>query len=261
MSPSRGFLYLFVPVFLLLTSTIFGKDQPGQVIDWPESGTPVLRFTLGKFKEVGSFSNRHTYIIDTRAENLSPKLISSGTFYLYLFDKNRTRVGEGWITLSNVGPGQAVKFQVNVDASGTAVSAAIVAQTEMPRKISMTVNSVPQGALVKVDGAEAGTTPKMVALGVGKHTLEFTKEGFSTGHFPLEIGPSDVSGGSVSFELGTAAYDTVELRDGTVLTGDVESMSATEVVVRTGGNMQHLIRNHVKRILLVERDQASAPAQ
>jgi hypothetical protein len=51
-------------------------------------------------------------------------------------------------------------------------------------------------------------------------------------------------------------HDTVELRDGSVLNGDLESVSATEVVVRVGGSMQRLNRNQVKRILLVERDPA-----
>ena len=88
----------------------------------------------------------------------------------------------------------------------------------------------------------------------GKHTLEFSKEGFNTGNFPLDLGPDEPSGGSVSYELGTSAHDTVELRDGSVLVGDVESMSATEMVIRIGGAMQHLNRNQVKRILLVERD-------
>jgi hypothetical protein len=54
--------------------------------------------------------------------------------------------------------------------------------------------------------------------------------------------------------LGTAAHDTIELRDGTVLTGDLESASSTEVLVRVAGNVQHLNRNQVKRILLIERD-------
>lgn len=35
----------------------------------------------------------------------------------------------------------------------------------------------------------------------GKHVLEFNKEGFNSGQFPLEIGLDDVSGGSVSYEL------------------------------------------------------------
>lgn len=90
---------------------------------------------------------------------------------------------------------------------------------------------------------------------MGKHLLEFSKEGFNVGKFPLEIGPDDTSGGSVSYELGTSAHDTVELRDGSVLNGDVESLSASEVLVRIGGSVQHFDRNQVKRILLVEREQ------
>ena len=87
----------------------------------------------------------------------------------------------------------------------------------------------------------------------GKHVLAFSKEGFNSGTFPLEITPDDVSGGSVSYELGTSAHDTLELRDGSVLSGDVQSMSATEVVVRIGGTAQHLSRNQVKRIVLIQR--------
>jgi hypothetical protein len=95
-----------------------------------------------------------------------------------------------------------------------------------------------------------------VRVSPGKHILEFSKQGFNPGKFPLEVGPDDVSGGSVSYELGSSVHDTVELRDGSVLNGDVESVSAAEVVVRLGGAMQHLNRNQVKRILLVERDPA-----
>jgi len=118
----------------------------------------------------------------------------------------------------------------------------------------MNVNSVPQGAVLKVDGNEAGTTPKIVQLGIGKHMLEFSKEGFNAGRFPLEIGPDDASGGSVSYELGASAHDTIELRDGTVLSGDLQSVSATAVVVRAGGKELSYERNQIKRIMLVERE-------
>jgi hypothetical protein len=73
----------------------------------------------------------------------------------------------------------------------------------------------------------------------------------------LEIIPNDVSGGSVSYELGISAHDTVELRDGSVLSGDVQSMSATEVFIRIGGAIQSLNRNQVKRIVLIQRDTTS----
>ena len=91
----------------------------------------------------------------------------------------------------------------------------------------------------------------------GKHVLEFSKEGFNSGKFPLEISPDDASGGSVSYELGTLAHDTVELRDGSVLVCDVESMSATQIVIRVGGALEHMDRNKIKRMLLVERDPPS----
>jgi PEGA domain len=123
-----------------------------------------------------------------------------------------------------------------------------------PKTISITVNSVPQGAELKMDGAPAGTTPKIVQVTPGKHVLAFSKEGFNSGTFPLEITSDDVSGGSVSYELGTSAHDTLERRDGSVLSGDVQSMSATEVVVRIGGTSQHLSRNQVKRIVLIQRE-------
>ena len=67
------------------------------------------------------------------------------------------------------------------------------------------------------------------------HRLDFSKEGFNPGAFPLEIGPNDTSGGSVSYELGSSVHDTVELRDGSVINGDLESVSCTEGVERIGG--------------------------
>jgi hypothetical protein len=242
------------------------KDQPAQVLTWPQSGTPVLRFTFGKFKELGSVGNQRSYMVETTAENLWGKRISHAGFSLYLFDKSKVRIAEAWITVSDVGPGQTVKFQTTFASSGMPVSMELIANSlpselgpAAPAKtISITVNSVPQGASLKVDGNEAGTTPKMIQVGVGKHTLEFSKEGYNSGHFPLEISPNDVSGGSVSYELGTSAHDTIELRDGSVLSGDLESVSAADVVMRIGGAVQKFSRNQVKRISLVERE---APAQ
>jgi hypothetical protein len=71
----------------------------------------------------------------------------------------------------------------------------------------------------------------------------------------LVIAPDQLSGGSVSYELGQSAHDSIEMRDGTVITGDVESVSATEVVVRIAGNPQTFNRNMVKRIGFTVRQQ------
>jgi hypothetical protein len=107
---------------------------------------------------------------------------------------------------------------------------------------------------VKIDGMPSGTTPKIAQVAPGKHILTFSKEGFNSGTFPMEIAPDAVSGGSVSYELGTASHDTIELRDGSVVTGDVESLSATDLVVRVGGTLQNISRNQVKRIVLIQRE-------
>jgi hypothetical protein len=196
-----------------------------------------------------------TYISDVEAFNLSDKTVSGGSFSLYVFDKGKARIGEGYINLTNISPGETVKFQITIAVSGSPNSLAISAST--PRGVSITVNSIPQGAALTVDGKSAGTTPKLIDVAVGKHLLGFELEGFNAGKFLLEITPHDVSGGSVSFELGSAAHDTVELRDGSVLTGDLVSVSGMQVEIRIGGKTQTFDRNQVKRILLTERVSAS----
>lgn len=254
-----------VPLFLFLALTAnYAKDAPPQVIVWPEQGTSILRFTFGKFKEVGSVGNERTYMTDTTAENLWTKPIPGATFSLYLYDKNKVRIGEATLMVNNVAPGETVKFQTTIAASGPPASLAIAARS-LPKElgpaaplkvVTITVNTVPEGATAKLDGAEVGITPKIVKVAVGKHTLEFSKEGFNPGTFPFEIGPDDVSGGSVSFELGTSAHDTIELRDGSVLSGDLVSVSGMDVTIRVGGSDQRIDRNQVKRILLVQRQSA-----
>jgi hypothetical protein len=242
-------------VLFLAVATLAAKDAPFQVVTWPDSGQPVLRLTFSKFKDIAGMGKQRTYITDTTVDNLSDKTIGNLNLSLYVFDKSKARTGEGYINLTNVGAGQTVKFQITLAASGTPVSLAV--STAAPRTVSMTVNSVPQGAVLRVDGKEAGTTPKIIEAAIGKHILEFSKDGFNPGKFPLEITPRDASGGSVSYELGSAAHDTIELRDGSILTGDLVSVSGMQLQVRVGGNVQTFERNQVKRILLTEREPAS----
>ncbi len=259
-------LALVMPCLLpvALAPVVLAKDQATQVLVWPETGTPVLRFTFGKFKQIGSLGDQHTYMTETLVENLWSKPISNANFALYLFDGNKVRIGEATITVNNVGPGEAVKFQTTIAAASLPATLSVAPRSlpkelgpsAPPKVISITVNTVPQGATAKLDGTDVGTTPKIVQVGVGKHVLEFSKEGFNPGTFPFEIGPDDASGGSVSFDLGTSAHDTIELRDGSVLSGDLVSVSGKEVVVKVAGSLQRLNRNQVKRILFVERQPA-----
>jgi PEGA domain len=250
--------------WLLFSALAFAAKDESQVVVWPQTGSPVLRFTFAKFKEIGSAGGQRSLVTETTAQNLWNQKITRAGFTLYLFDKNKVRIGESYIVVDNLAPGETAKFQTHVSASGTPVSLELHAEEipaelkpktpVQPKVISVTVNSVPQGANLKVDGNDVGTTPRVIHVTAGRHELEFSKEGFNLGKFPFELGPDDASGGSVSYELGASAHDTVELRDGSVLTCDVESVTAAEVVIRIGGNLQHLDRNKVKRISLVERD-------
>jgi hypothetical protein len=98
----------------------------------------------------------------------------------------------------------------------------------------------------------------MIYVGAGKHTLAFSKEGFTAGNFPLEISRDDVSGGTVSYELGASAFDSIELRDGSVLNGDLVSISGMDVEIRVGGSIQHIDRNKIKRVMLTQREAPAA---
>lgn len=237
---------------------LFARDAPLQIIDWPSTGTPVVRFTFGKFKPLPGMSNLHGYVMDTTAENLSPRRIPSARFNVYLFDKKRVRVGQDVIAVQNVGPGEVIKFETTVATSGPPVAVSIEEITAVAKAVSITVNTTPQGANLAVDGADAGVTPRMITIGPGHHTLTFSKEGLATGTFPLDISENDLSGGSLSYELGALSFDTIDLRDGTVLNGDLVSISGMDVAIRVGGVIEHIDRNKIKRVLFVHRE-ASGP--
>jgi hypothetical protein len=238
---------------LLFTVPALAKDTPFQIIEWPTTGTPALRFTFDKLRQLEGGGRSHGYTVSVAVQNLSPRLIPGARFSLYLFDKNKVRVGEDFIAINNVGPGETVKLQFATSASGVPASLSIQAPTPTTKTVSLTVNSIPQGAMLKLDQTELGPTPRVINVTAGKHLLSFSKEGFTAGVYPLEISPEDVSGGSVSYELGASAFDSIELRDGSVLSGDLVSVSGMDVEIRVGGSIQHIDRNKIRRVMFVQR--------
>jgi hypothetical protein len=159
------------------------------------------------------------------------------------------------------GPQQTVKTPLQANLAGTPASVNVSAKDlppelgalAPPKEIPINIYSVPAGAALKVDGKDSGFTPVATKLTPGNHMLTFSKDGYSTGTFPLLISPDQLAGGTVSFELGGVSHDTIELRDGTIIEGDVESVDARTVVVEVGGRPQSFERNQVKRISLVQR--------
>jgi PEGA domain len=250
-----------IVLLLLTTAFMSAKDVPGQVLTWPEHGQQLVRFTIGKFKEISSHNGERNFSAEVLAENLWNKPIHLAAFHAYFYDKQKVRNGEGYLSVNDLPVNGKAKFELNVSTRGMPEGLELV-PTDVPegfasllprKEISVTVNSVPQGAALKVDGKDEGTTPKTVRFAPGKHVLTFALSGYTPGNYPFEVRPDDAPGGSVNFEMGAAMHDTVELRDGSVLTGDVEDLSATDLEIRIGGAIQKLSRNSVKRILLIER--------
>jgi PEGA domain-containing protein len=127
------------------------------------------------------------------------------------------------------------------------------------KTIPMTVISVPAGANLEVDDEDEGLTPANINISAGTHQLTLAKEGFAISTTPLEVAPDEAPGGSITITLGGLSSDSLELRDGSTLTGDVMSMTLEKIVIDVNGQRQTLDRNRVKKIFLVERTVTTTP--
>jgi hypothetical protein len=240
------------------------KTEPSITILWPSDDKPALKLTFGRFQQLYALGNQKTFVSDVVVQNMTDKPVPHVSFTVYLMDKAQVRIGDGALQVSDINPGQQVKLSFQVTAIGLPASLVLSAKKDMltapkAKTVSLKIISVPPGANLKVDGQEAGMTPRVVNLTLGTHDLEFSKEGYATGNTPVEIAQDELPGGSISFELGGLSRDTVELRDGTVILGDVLSMSMISVVVRVDGKDQTYERNQIKKLMLVERQLTQQP--
>jgi len=234
------------------------------VLTWPANGNgndTMLRFTVGKLRQVSSAAGQSDYLGEALAENLSAKAIPSASFYLYLLDKNGKRVGEGYLEVTNLAAGQRAKIPVSVHAMGSFASMELQPQhlpSDEPMKIKMSITSVPSGASLKLDSQDSGVTPQVLAIAAGKHVLEFSKEGYATASTPVEIAENAMPG-SVELDLVPLTLDTVILRDGTALLGNLTSVTGTGVNLTVKNKPMKLDRSRVARIVLGERKPSVAP--
>ncbi len=247
---------IFAAVFAIGSVVCLAKDTT-ITSEWPQD-KPAIRLAFGKFQKISELAGQSTFVCDVVVENLTDKLVPRASFTVYGNDRGNVRIGEGVLILSDLSPQQQVKSRFQFTSVGVPVSLILSAKKDMLaapgiKTIPLRVLSVPAGAALKVDGLEAGTTPVMVKLTIGSHSLDLTKEGYAPGSTPLEVTPDELPGGSITIELGGLSRDTVELRDGTVLLGDVLSMSLTSVTVSADGKERTLDRNQVKKVILVER--------
>ena len=120
--------------------------------EWNAGLAPILQQVQVPSRHERSPCLRHGR---SSGESLS-SLITALQFDVYLFDKNKARVGDDVIEVKNVSPGETVKFETTVTTSGTPVLVSIRDMSQAPRTITLTVNSTPQGAVLKLDGVEQG---------------------------------------------------------------------------------------------------------
>ncbi len=78
--------------------------------------------------------------------------------------------------------------------------------------------------------------------------VEFSKEGYTTASTPLEIAENAMPG-SLNLELAPLALDTVVLRDGTVLSGNLTSVTGTGVAINVKGKPTKVDRGRVARVI------------
>ena len=240
---------LFFTVVLFSAIAVFAKNEPPIVVTWPAEH-PSLKFTFDKLRVQGSYGGQSTYSSSVTVENLTDAPVTRTSFVVSFFDKNEIRIGQTTLLIADLDPRRLARQELQFNTVGVPQRLTISAPT---KTIPLKILSVPSGADLKVDGQDVGFTPLTVRLTVGLHHLDLFKEGYAVGHSPLDVAADELPGGSITIELGGLSRDSIELRDGTHLLGDVISMSMTEVVVRIDGKDQTYPRNQVKQLILVER--------
>jgi hypothetical protein len=218
-------------LFLLLSTVSFAKKSE-MVMMWPLDN-PTLKLTFGAFRDMGSYAGQMTLVSDVTVQNLTTKVMPRASFNVSLLDKNDVRIGNGLLIVEDLNPGQSAKVQFQCTAVG------------QPAKLNIAARNS--------GGVPIGTTPVTVRMVAGTHSLLLHKEGFADAKTPLDVNPDESPGGSITITLGGLANDTIELRDGSILTGDVLSMTLESVVINVQGAEQIFARNRIKKIFLVER--------
>lgn len=243
----RGCVLVFGVLFLQAVCG-FGQAEFPLTLVWPTEN-PTLKFVFAKYQASGIVNGQGIFVSDVTVENLSEQPVPKSVFTVFVMDKDGVRIGRGLFRLPDIAPKHTERSQIQFSVAGTPAGLKLLSG----RTINLSVVSVPPGANLKIDGQDAGLTPKVIDFSIGAHVIELSKEGYAPATSPLDVGSDEVPGGSVSFELGGLSKDTVQLRDGTVVLGDVLTMSMTAVTMRVEGKDQKYDRNQVKKIILVER--------
>jgi hypothetical protein len=238
-----------VLLLAVLVSQLNSQSSPPVTVEWPNADKPMLKLVFTGFARVGLVNGTGIYSSDVTAQNLSDQSMPRSLFTVNVLDANGVMIGKARLQVDAIPPYRMAKAQVQFSAAGMPAKVSLIAG----RTIYLIVKSVPIGASFSVDGEDAGVTPKTYDFTIGSHTIEFHKDGYAPGSTQLDVGADELPGGSISLELGGLSLDTVELRDGTTITGDLISLTLQEAVFQSEGKVKTLDRNQIKKIFLVER--------
>jgi hypothetical protein len=243
-----------VLLLAVLVPQLNSQSSASVTVQWPDADKPMLKLVFAGFARVGLVNGAGIYSSDVTAQNLSDQSMPRSVFTVNILDANGVKIGKARLQLDAIAPYRTGKSQIQFSAAGTPTNVALIAGKTIP----LSVKSVPPGASFSVDGQEAGVAPKIYDFTIGSHTIEFHKEGYAPGSTQLDVAADELPGGSISLELGGLSQDTVELRDGTTITGDLVSMTLREAVFQVEGKAKTLDRNQIKKIYLVERVSANS---
>ncbi len=171
-------------VFISSVALAKAKPEPAITVMWPDSSNPTLKLVFGKFvQQAQAYGGQTSFVSDVLVQNVSGKRIPRASLTVKLFDGNRVRVGESVLNVNDLGPSESTKIAFQFFTTGLPASLSLAAHNDTSgvptslRTIPLKVVSVPPGARLKVDGQDAGTTPRVVDLLVGTHILEFQQRG------------------------------------------------------------------------------------
>jgi hypothetical protein len=116
-------------LLLLFSSVVAGAKSRSIVVTWPPN-KPAIALTFDKFRQLGSHSGQNSYVSDVTVLNLTDNQIPSESFTVYLFDKNKIRIGQGSLQVTDLDGGQSTKIQFQFNSGGVPTSLKLSAKPQ-----------------------------------------------------------------------------------------------------------------------------------
>jgi len=118
---------------------------------WPNNSNPSLKLAFESFTQLASYNPQLSLESHVLVENVAGKAIPQASFTVYLIDKDKVRVGNGTLNLSDLEAGQQVKVAFQVFSVGIPTSLSLVARNNAAgiptslKTVPLQVVTVPSG--------------------------------------------------------------------------------------------------------------------